>query len=71
MAYADQRRLAERHDPVFVPKHLEERIVHTRLEVRDVERIVARRMDTEVFDLVKRDRLIVTCLCVGRCVILE
>jgi len=56
--HRDERTLAERHDPVLVPEEVEQARVVRALEVRHLERVVARRVHAKVLDLVLRDRLV-------------
>jgi hypothetical protein len=69
-AYGDQRTLTERVDPILVPERAEQLRIQATLEDRDVELIVRVGVDTKVFDLVQRNRLVLGGRCIGRCVAL-
>lgn len=65
-SHRNERTLTESHDPVLVPQQVEQLGVVRTLEVRDLERVVGVRVDTKVFDLVDRDRLVLGGGSVGR-----
>ena len=54
----DEWRLRECHDPILVPKQIEQLGIGRRFEVRDFEGIIRIGVNSEIFNLVERDRLI-------------
>mmetsp|Transcript_10120 Transcript_10120/g.25775 ORF Transcript_10120/g.25775 Transcript_10120/m.25775 type:complete len:207 (-) Transcript_10120:122-742(-) len=58
VAVAEERRGAERVDPVLVPQEVQHVRVQGGLEVADVQRVVALGVHAKVLDLVERDGLV-------------
>ena len=58
LCVGDQRRRAECVDPVVVPERIQQPLVHHRLEVGDLERVVRLAVDAEILNLAQRDGLV-------------
>ena len=56
--YGDERALAERVNPILVPQQSEQFLVKFTGENLDFELVVLICVDTKVFNLVQRDRLV-------------
>ena len=63
--------LAQRIDPVLVPKQIQQLGIQTRLEHGDLQLVVCVGVNSKVFDLVKRYGLIFVGGCVGWGISLE
>lgn len=70
-AHRDQWTLTQSVNPVLVPQQCQQLVVQRRFKDLNVDLIVLVRVDTEIFDLAERDRLIFGRRHVGRGVVLR
>jgi hypothetical protein len=58
LCVGDERRGAEGVDPVVVPQRVQQPLIHDRLEVGHLQRVVGLAVHAEVFDLAQGDCLV-------------